>query len=143
MVHVGHNEPAILIKNFVGTLSIGNSLTARRGRLPISWTVHSGYDGLPAEPADCHLLFCLQKLRARLFPVIPGAATGVEPPPGRGGVEEVVGTNDTLHILIESSLYRSDFSYSDFSLYDVLGAGDVKASLRLRANSITRSKTFS
>ena len=123
------NESAIVIEEFVGTLSIGNSLIARRGRLPISWTVHGGYDGQPTEPADCHLLFVYKNYEPVWISVIPGAATGVELPLllAGEGVEEVVGTNDALHILIESSLYRSDFSYSDFSLYDVLGAGDVKS----------------
>ena len=57
--------------------------------------------------------------------VVPGAATEIDLPLllAGEGAGAVLSSSDTLHVMIESYLFSGDFSYSDFSLYDVLGMG--------------------
>lgn len=119
------NMDDVLVGPFVGTIALGpRPLVATLG-LEVTWDVHDGYYGRQTEVADCHFIVFYKDYEPVWISVVPGAAAEIELPLllAGEGAGEIITSSDRLHVMIESYLFSSDFSYSDFSLYDVLGMG--------------------
>lgn len=119
------NLEYVIISPFVSTLELGARPLRTTGAVEITWDAHMGYSGRQAEVADCHFVILYKDYNPVWISVVPGAATELELPRllAGEGVDDVISSTDVLHVYLESYLFSGDFSYSDFSLYDVLGMG--------------------
>lgn len=124
-VSTDRNQATLTVSPFVGSVDLGPRSIFRGEELDVSWSVHDGYSGQPTEPADCHFLILYQNYEPVWISVVPGAANEIELPAimAAEGVDAGFGSGEPLHMMIESYIFSSAFSYRDFSLYDVLGMG--------------------
>jgi hypothetical protein len=119
------NMDDVLIGPFVGTIALGPRPLVPTQGIEVNWEAHDGYYGRQTEVADCHFIVFYKDYEPAWISVVPGAASEIELPLllAGEGAGEILTSSDTLHVMIESYLFSSHFSYSDFSLYDVLGMG--------------------
>ena len=127
------NRDNILVGPFVGTIALGPRPLVQTRTLEVNWEAHDGYYGRQTEVADCHFIVLYQEYQPVWISVVPGAANEIDLPLllAGEGAGAVLSPSDVLHVMIESYLFTGDFSFSDFSLYDVLGMGSFDSTSML------------
>jgi hypothetical protein len=124
-MNTDRNLDNVLVGPFVGTIALRPRPLVQTRTLEVNWAVHDGYYGRQTEVADCHFIVLYKEYQPVWISVVPGAANEIDLPLllAGEGAGAVLSPSDVLHVMVESYLFSGDFSFSDFSLYDVLGMG--------------------